>query len=342
MSESLTQEELSALERESVSSGYEMKPEEVLKRDAVNYDLLSVENAVAGVIPTVETIMERLGNRFRARLSEDLRKDVDIAVSPVDIGAYSEVVGDNEKQCEVSVFEVEPLQGRMLLVVERKLTFSLVDAYFGGSGASYIERMRSDYTATELRMNKRIRRHVVSSMEAAWKPFVATNTREVARETNAKHLAQFDTSEQYVVGSMKVRVGEAGGTVRIAYESVAFEPIRTRIRRREGVRRKTNEHNLQHLHRLGLQDTDLVLSVVLGEKVFSMRDILALRKGDFIPLDIRELGTARCEGVDLFVGKVGDSDGWNALELTGSGGGDLMSEGAIKAKIAERGRGALK
>jgi flagellar motor switch protein FliM len=340
MSETLTQEELSALERESVSSGYEMKTEEVLRRDAVDYDLLSVENAVAGVIPTIETIMERLGNRFRARLSEDLRKDVDISVSPVDIGAYAEVVGDNEKQCEVSVFEVEPLQGRMLLVVERKLTFSLVDAYFGGSGASHIERLRTDYTATELRMNMRIRRHVVSSMEAAWKPFCTINTREVARETNAKHLAQFDTSEQYVVGSMKIRVGEADGLVRIAYESVAFEPIRTRMRRREGVRRKNNQHSLKHLHRLGLEDTDLDLAVVLGEKVFSMREMLGLRKGDFIPLDIKELGIVRCEDVDLFVGKVGDADGWNALELTGFGGVDLASEAGSREKFRSETGGA--
>ena len=333
--ETLTQDELSALERESVSSGYEMNSEEVLKRDAVEYDLLSVENAVAGVIPTVETIMERLSNTLRARVSSDLRKDIDIESSPVDIGAYCDVVGSDDNQCEVTVFEVDPLQGRMLLVVERKLTYSLVDAYFGGKGTPYMEKKRSDYTATELRMNRRLRKHFVHAMEAAWRPFCATRTRELARVTNAKHLAQFDTSEQYVVGSMRVRVGEVGGIIRVAYESVAFEPIRTRMRAREGVRRKVDDRSLHHFERLGLQETIVELSVVLGEKLFSLGEILKLKNGDFIRLEINESAVVRCEDVDLFTGRVGDSDGWNAIELTDVGKIDLLEESGARMNFPE-------
>jgi flagellar motor switch protein FliM len=53
----------------------------------------------------------------------------------------------------------------------------------------------------------------------------------------------------------------------------------------------------------------------LMEKNMPIRDVMRLKKGDVIPFDMPETVTLKAEGIPVFVGKVGVSDGNYAVQI---------------------------
>jgi flagellar motor switch protein FliM len=57
------------------------------------------------------------------------------------------------------------------------------------------------------------------------------------------------------------------------------------------------------------------INSLLVEKTMSIRDVMRLKKGDVIPIDMPETVVLKAEGIPVFEGKVGTSDGNYAIQI---------------------------
>ena len=86
-------------------------------------------------MPLLEVVNSRFSQKLRSSLSNSLRKMLDVTPDPIATVKYSDFQRSLPVPTSMHLFKMEPLRGLGILVVESRLVFSLVEAYFGGSGA---------------------------------------------------------------------------------------------------------------------------------------------------------------------------------------------------------------
>jgi flagellar motor switch protein FliM len=60
---------------------------------------------------------------------------------------------------------------------------------------------------------------------------------------------------------------------------------------------------------------EVSVNSLLVEKNMSIRDVMRLKKGDVIPIDMPDTVILKAEGIPVFEGKVGISDGNYAIQI---------------------------
>lgn len=98
------------------------------------YDLTSQEKVIRGRMPVLELINDRFARLVRSSLSSFLRKPVGATVISNDMTKYSEFLKKLSAPTSLHIYRMEPLRGNIIVVLESKLVFCLVDLSFGGSG----------------------------------------------------------------------------------------------------------------------------------------------------------------------------------------------------------------
>ena len=79
--------------------------------------------------------MERFADDFRVVLLTLLRQEVEVTPSEPQTLSLQEFMSTLEEPCNINVITLAPLSGQAYMVFDRALAFSLVDIFFGGSGA---------------------------------------------------------------------------------------------------------------------------------------------------------------------------------------------------------------
>ena len=94
------------------------------------------------------------------------------------------------------------------------------------------------------------------------------------------------------------------------------EPIREQLD--TGVQSDRSGVDQRWLHALQdeIQLADVEISSVLAEKTLSIRQLLDMRPGDILPIDLPEIVVLNVEDIPLFRGRFGVANGSNAIKIT--------------------------
>src|SRR5512140_563538 len=100
--------------------------------EARGYDFGKSMRIVRGRMPTLEMINERFGRLLRTSLYNLLRQSAAISVGSVEIIKFGEYVRKLHLPTSLNLVKFNPLRGTGLVILDPKLVFCLVDAFFGG------------------------------------------------------------------------------------------------------------------------------------------------------------------------------------------------------------------
>jgi flagellar motor switch protein FliM len=331
MSDLLSQAEIDALlngmgggddfsmdEEEDNSSVYsEEAVEELEERGVVkSYDLAHQERVVRGRMPTLEMINERFARMFRVSLFQFLRRSAEIYISGIQIKKFSEFTQSLLVPTSLSVFRVNPLRGKALIVIEPSLIFTAVDNFFGGGG--FFENAPAEgkeFTLTEMRIVLLIVELIFKDQKEAWKPVMNLDFEYLSSEINPRFANIIEPSELIVVSTIHVDLEGGGGDVHIALPYAMLEPIRDLLDVINSNSDEVDENWYDSLYREVMR-VGVPVNSVLMEKNMSIRSVLSLKKGDVIPIDMPDLVSLNAAHVPIFNGKVGISDGNYAVQIT--------------------------
>ncbi|MFO7551079.1 MAG: FliM/FliN family flagellar motor switch protein, partial [Haliea sp.] len=96
----------------------------------------------------------------------------------------------------------------------------------------------------------------------------------------------------------------------------AIEPIREALDSGMASDRMEKDERWMHALREEIRDAEMEFSVVLCRKRITLKDLVRIRPGDVIPLDIPDLATVLVEKVPCFQGQVGLSKNKYAVRIT--------------------------
>ena len=314
-SEILSQDEVDALLK-GVNGDAE-EPAEV-EQDASGvrpYDLANPERTVRGRMPTLEIINDRFTRLVRLGLTNFMRRSPDVTTGPVKVQKFGEFTRNLVVPTNLNVVQIKSLRGTGLIVFEPNLVFSVVDNLFGGDGRYHVRIEGRDFTPTERRIIERLLEVVIHEYQNAWAPVHALELEFVRSEMNTQFANIASAGELVVTSSFAVELGNAGGNIHICLPYAALEPLRDVLANvRTGAEAEIDQRWMHMLTRQ-VQLAEVQLTAPLANVKFKIGDLMKLKAGDVISVDLNETVMAEVEGVPILQCRYGTSAGKYALKV---------------------------
>ena len=312
--EVLTQEEIDALLKSVDSGAVDTAERDPAPEDVRPYDLTSQDRVVRGRLPTLELLGEKFARQLRTDLQELLRYPVNVGAGGVQVLPYSEFADGLYIPTSITLVKLPPLKGLGLIAIDAKLVFRMVDQYFGGDGRTISIEGR-DFTPTEKRIISRVLELVLADLTAAWGEVLKISIEPVGHEINPSLVNAFAPDEVMMVNTFFIELESGGGEVHVSVPYSALEPYKrvldTTPKTDEGGRDAGWSPALQHT----LLRAQVPLSCAVAEKSIKLRELLSLRVGDVISLEMPETHVVLAGTVPAFSAKLGEARGNMALEF---------------------------
>jgi len=310
----LSQDEVDALLK-GVTGEVEETVAEGGDEDVRPYNLAKQERIVRGRMPTLEIINERFARLFRIALFNFMRRTAEISVSPVRVLKYSEFVRNLVVPTNLNMVHINPLRGTSLFIFDPNLVFLVVDNLFGGDGRFHMRVEGRDFTPTEQRIIQRMLEVVFSEYKKAWESVYHVDFEYIRSEMNTQFANIATPGEVVVVTTFNIELGSGGGDFHICMPYAMIEPIRDILySSMQGERMEVDDRWAKLMTRQ-MQSAEVDLVANLGEAPVNLGQILNMKVGDVISLDIPEAIVAEVDGVPVLECNYGVLNGQYALKV---------------------------
>ena len=312
----LSQDEIDALLHGVEGGDVDTEPEKAAPGEARGYDFASQERIVRGRMPTLEMINERFARYFRISLFNLLRRSAEIAVGGVKMVKFSEYMHSLYVPTSLNLVRIRPLRGTALFVIDPKLVFILVDNFFGGEGRFYTKIEGREFTPTELRVIQMMLSAVFKDLKEAWAPVMQLDYEFQNAEVNPQFANIVSPTEVVVVSTFEIELEGGGGQLHVTMPYSMVEPIREYLDM--GIQSDRSDIDERWIRTLQeeIKSSPVDLTALLLETQLTVGDVLRLKKGDVIPVEMPEHALVRSRDVPVFRGQFGVSDGLNAVKIT--------------------------
>ncbi len=284
--EVLSQNEIDAL-LSALSTGEmdadELKKEENERKVRV-YDFKRALRFSKDQIRNLTRIHENFARLLTTYFSAQLRTYVNISVASADQLPYEEFIRSVPKMTILNVFEVPPLDGRILMEVNPNIAYTMLDRVLGGRGASF-NKVES-LTEIETKIMSNLFERAFENLKEAWSTIADINTELSEFEVNPQFLQMVSPNDTVVVISLNIAIGEVSGMINICIPHVVLEPIIPKLSVHYWMHtsKKTREPNESKMLEQRVRTAELPLVVQLGTADISIQDFLNLSEGDVIEL----------------------------------------------------------
>ncbi len=310
----LSQEEVDALLRGVTGEPDEAKGEESTSGVRA-YDIGRQERIVRGRMPTLELINERFARLFRVGLFNFMRRNAEISVGPVKVQKYSEFVRNLVVPTNLNLVHMNPLRGTALFIFDPNLVFLVVDSLFGGDGRFHTRVEGRDFTPTEQRIIQNMLKVVFEEYKKSWDPIYPIEFEYVRSEMNTQFANIATPTEVVVTTTFNIELGSGGGDFHVCMPYAMIEPIRDLLYSSMQADRNEVDQRWISLMRSQVQNAEVNLVANLGEAPITLGQIVNLKVGDVISLDIPEAIVAEVDGIPVLECKYGILNGQYALKV---------------------------
>lgn len=305
----LSQSEIDAL-LSALSTG-EMNADELKKEDSEKrvkvYDFKRALRFSKDQIRSLTRIHENFARLLTTYFSAQLRTYVQISVASADQIPYEEFIRSIPKMTILNVFEVPPLEGRVIMEVNPNIAYAMMDRMMGGKGTS-VNKVEN-LTEIETKIMSSMFEKACDYLREAWESIAEIDPFLSEFEVNPQFLQMVSPNETVVVISLNTTIGETSGMINICIPHVVLEPIIPKLSIQYWMQTEKKDREPEVVKRIekNIQRAVVPISVELGSSSISIQDFLMLDIGDVIELNQAILDPLLLKVGDIpkFVGQPG-------------------------------------
>lgn len=279
------------------------------------YNLATQERIVRGRMPTLELINERFARYLRIGLFNFMHRSTEVSVGPIKVQKYGEFVRNLVVPTNLNLVQVKPLRGTGLIVFDPNLVFLVVDNMFGGDGRFHSRVEGRDFTQTEQRIIQGMLGVVFAEYGKAWQPVFKIDLEYVRSEMNSQFANIATPSEIVVATSFTLEFGGSQADMHICFPYSMVEPIRDTLYSTMQSDHLTQDNRWIKLLTKQLQGAEVEMMCTFGSARVSLRDIVNMRVGDVIPLNVPRLLECEVDGVPVIQVEYGMQSGRYAVKV---------------------------
>jgi flagellar motor switch protein FliM len=282
----LSQNEIDAL-LSAISTG-EMDADELKQKDGQKVKVYDFKRALRfskDQIRGLTRIHENFARLLTSFFSAQLRTYVQISVASVDQLSYEEFISSIPKTTVLNSFDVQPLEGRLLLEINPNIAYAMMDRMLGGTGASF--NKISSLTEIETKIMSQLFEKALDTFKEAWQRVIDFEPEMQDFEINPQFLQMASPNETVVVISLTTTIGEENGMINLCLPHVVLEPIIPKLSFHHWMqeKKKQREPGEVELLQQRLKHAPIEVKVELGSSEISVREFLQLDQGDVLELN---------------------------------------------------------
>ena len=316
VSDLLSQDEIDALLHGVDDVEEEDTEKESASEDALDYDFSSQDRIVRGRMPTLEIVNERFARHMRVSLFNMMRRTAEVSINGVQMIKFGEYVHTLFVPTSLNMVRFRPLKGTALITMEARLVFILVDNFFGGDGRYHAKIEGREFTPTERRIIQMLLKLIFEDYKEAWAPVMDVGFEYLDSEVNPSMANIVSPTEVIVISSFHIELDGGGGDFHIALPYSMLEPIRELLD--AGVQSDKEDTDMRWSKALRDEIMDVPVEMIakLAQTEMSLREVMDLREGDVIPLELPDDVTVLIEDLPSFHAKMGRSRDNVALKIS--------------------------
>ena len=234
----------------------------------------------------LQTIHENYARQLGLVLTAYLRTTVEIDVVSVDQLTYDEFVRSMPSPMTVSILELEPLPGQILMGLGYEVTSSIIDRMLGGPGEA--EARPRELTDIEQSLMRRVIDRALTSLEEAWRSMMNINVMLVGMEESYSMISVATPGEIVALVTFEINLGHKdSGLMSLCIPYPVVESVIGQLSAQRIYHGQKGEVPKEHQEKVlsKLHYAKLPLQVYLGGTSINVNDLLNLRTGDVIRLD---------------------------------------------------------
>ena len=312
--EFLSQDEVDSLLRGVTGEAEETKSD-VPEGGVRPYNMATQERIVRGRMPTMEIINERFARLFRISLYNFIHRSSEISVGPVRVMKFSEFIRNLPVPANLNLVQVKPLRGNALFIFDPNLVFMVVDSLFGGDGRFHTRVEGREFTQTEHRIIQRVLNIVFEAYSKSWEPVYPIEFEFIRSEMNTQFANIATPNEVVVAVTFAIELGQISGEMHMCMPYSMIEPIKDLLTSALQAENLEVDKRWIRLMRQQVQMAEVEIVADLGTAPVSLRDIVDMKVGDIIPLDIPETIEAKVDGVPVMECAYGKFNGQYTLRV---------------------------
>ncbi|MES2490895.1 MAG: flagellar motor switch protein FliM [Pseudomonadota bacterium] len=314
--ELLSQDEIDALLHGVDNGNVEVEMQApAAPNEARPFNFGSQDRIVRGRMPTLEMVNERFARLFRIGLFNMLRRSPELSVVGIQMAKFGEYTHSLFVPTSLNLVRIKPLRGTALFIFEPRLVFSVVENFFGGDGRLATKIEGREFTPTETRVIQLMIRQAFVDLKEAWSPVMDLDFEYINSEVNPHFANIVSPSEIVVVSKFHIDLEGGGGDLHITIPYSMLEPIRDQLDTGIQSDRMGRDERWSMSLREQIKDADVEISTDLARSTISVRDLMKLKAGDIIPINMPRSLDICVESLPVFRGTFGVSCGRNALRI---------------------------
>ncbi|MDE2400499.1 MAG: flagellar motor switch protein FliM [Burkholderiales bacterium] len=311
----LSQDEVDALLQGITGESQKLEQDDGPQEGVRDYNLANQERIVRGRMPTMEIINERFARNIRVGLFNFIRKSPEVSVGGIKVQKYSAFLREIVVPTNFNIMAIRPLRGMGLVVCDPTLVFAVIDALFGGAGKYHTRIEGRDFSPTEQRIITRLIDVISEEYKKAWRGIYPIELDYQRSEMQPQFATIATPSEIVVCCSFTLEIGDTSGTIHFCIPYATLEPIRDILF--SSIQGDSAEPDRRWVKLLTqqIQSAEVELVAEMAHAPATVEQLLALKPGDFIELDLEKLIKANVDGVPVIECYYGTSNGKYALRI---------------------------
>ena len=261
----------------------------------------------------LERMGERLARHLRTVIEPFARTKVQVTAEHHQTMRFDRWRADLPSFTSISLYRLRPLKGGVLVVVEPEFVTSMVDAFYGGSGAAVKQRGR-EFTPTEERLLGRLTDGVIEGVVNVWADVATFSSSFVSRETNAAYASLVRQDEPVVLQRFVITPGTGRSSIlSIIYPLGALRPYEAQLAAKVHTDHGPADGEWKARMLEAISHVRLPVRSVLARPELTVAQLLELKIGDVIPITLAPKVPLIVANKRLAYGTIGEQEGRAAL-----------------------------
>ena len=321
MSNVLSQNEIDEL-LNALATGQDAAAEEICdpaEHEIKPYDFRTANKFSKDQMRTLRFIYDNYASRLSTLLSATMRAMCEVDVISIEEQTFSEFSNSMPSPVIVSIINMSPLHGSMLLEIMPSIAYEIISRLLGGTGR--FQSMDKMFTEIELSILERILQKMIQPMNEAWEKIVKVNASLDRIETSAQYAQIVSANEPIAIVTMNIKIGNVSDIVNLCIPHMAVQPVAKQLVIKSWyTEQKSSMMTPEQKHQMSsrLSQIKLNLHAVFDATSASVGDILSTQVGDVIRIDhhINRQVTLKVEHIPKFKGFIGMHGANYAVQIT--------------------------
>ncbi len=270
-------------------------------------------------LPMLEIVFDRLVRLMTTSLRNFTSDNVEVSLDRITSVRFGDYMNSIALPAVISVFKAEEWDNFGLATVDSNLIYSIIDVLLGGRRGSSVLRIEGrPYTTIETGLVKRLVEVVLSDAELAFRPLSPVRFSIDRLETNPRFAAISRPANAAILVRLRIDMEDRGGVVELLLPYATIEPIRSVLLQMFMGEKFGRDPIWEGHFATEIAQAEIAVDAVLYESDIPLKQLMKLKVGDTLPLDMRADATVtvRCGSVTLTEGRMGRVGDRVAIRVT--------------------------